>query len=222
MRLGDVARRGKFLWWPLPDEHALVGHLGMSGQFRIDAAPGEHTRVTFDLGRRLLFDDQRTFGGLWVDPLVDGVPAALTAIAPDPFSPEYDRRRVVTTIRSRRAPVKALLLDQGIMSGIGNIYADEALWLTRVHWRTPGSALSARRVGALLDAATQVMAAAVEAGGTSFDRLYVNVNGSSGYFQRDLHAYGREDQPCERCGTPIVREAFANRSSYRCPRCQRL
>ena len=221
MRLGDVHRRGKFLWWPLRGEQALVGHLGMSGQFRLDADPGIHTRVTFDLDRRLLFDDQRTFGGLWLDPLVDGLPTALTGIAPDPFAAEYDRRAVVATIRSRHAPVKALLLDQSIVSGIGNIYADEALWLARVHWRTPGNALSARRVGVLLDAATEVMVAAIAAGGTSFDRLYVNVNGNSGYFQRALHAYGREGLPCERCGTPIVRERFANRSSYRCPRCQR-
>src|SRR5690606_26679940 len=143
-------------------------------------------------------------------------------IAPDPFDPHYDRRAVVRIIRGRRAPVKALLLDQGIVSGIGNIYADEALWQARVHWRTPGAALSARKGGELLDAAQEVMARAVTAGGTSFDRLYVNVNGSSGYFQRDLAAYGQQDLPCPRCGTPIVREPFANRSSFRCPRCQRM
>lgn len=220
-RLNDVQRRGKFLWWPLGDM-ALVGHLGMSGQFRVDADPGEHTRIVFALDRPLLFDDQRTFGGMWVDPLQAGLPGSLGHVAPDPFSPEYDRAKVVARIRSRRAPIKALLLDQSVVAGIGNIYADEALWLSRVHWRTPGEALSARKVGQLLDAATLVMAQAIEAGGTSFDRLYVNVNGSSGYFQRDLNAYGREDLPCSRCGTAIVREPFANRSSYRCPRCQRL
>jgi formamidopyrimidine-DNA glycosylase len=220
VRLGDVRRRGKFLWWPLGDE-ALVAHLGMSGQFRVDAAPGEHTRVRFALDRPLLFDDQRTFGGLWLDEMPDGVPASLDGIAPDPFSPDFRRSRVVAALRARRAPVKALLLDQSLVSGIGNIYADEALWLARVHWRTPGQALSARRAGMLLDAAIEVMARAVEAGGTSFDRLYVDVNGSSGYFQRDLAAYGREGLPCARCGTPLVRERFTNRSSYRCPRCQR-
>jgi formamidopyrimidine-DNA glycosylase len=219
--LNDVRRRGKFLWWPLTDGRALVAHLGMSGQFRVDAEPGEHTRVVLQLDRTLLFDDQRTFGGMWLDE-GDDIPRALTGIAPDPFDPAFDGRRVVATLRSRRAPVKALLLDQAIVSGIGNIYADEALWESRVHWRTPGAALSARRAGALLAAATDVMARAIAAGGTSFDRLYVNVNGSSGYFQRDLHAYGREGLPCHRCGTAIVRERFANRSSYRCPRCQRL
>ncbi len=220
-QLGDVQRAGKFLWWPLSDV-ALVAHLGMSGQFRVDAATGQHTRIVVDLDRALLFDDQRTFGGMWIDPLTAGVPAALTHIAPDPFSPAYRRNRVVQVIRSRQAPVKALLLDQTVVAGIGNIYADEALWQARVHWRTPGAALSARKAGQLLDAAVAVMARAVEAGGTSFDRLYVNVNGSSGYFQRELMAYGQQGLPCARCGTPIVREAFANRSSYRCPRCQRL
>lgn len=159
---------------------------------------------------------------MWAEPMVDGLPVSLQHIAPDPFDPHYDRRAVVRIIRGRRAPVKALLLDQGIVSGIGNIYADEALWQARVHWRTPGAALSARKVGELLDAAQEVMARAVTAGGTSFDRLYVNVNGSSGYFQRDLAAYGQQDLPCPRCGTPIVREPFANRSSFRCPRCQRM
>lgn len=221
-RLGEVQRRGKFLWWGLDDETALVGHLGMSGQFRVDAAPGEHTRIVFDLGDvRLLFDDQRTFGGMWADTAVDAAPVSLAHVAPDPFSDDFDRAAVVAAIRSRSAPVKALLLDQSLVSGIGNIYADEALWQARVHWNTPGRDVSARKAGELLDAAADVMSAAVLAGGTSFDRLYVNVNGSSGYFQRDLAAYGQQGLPCPRCGTAIVRERFANRSSFRCPRCQR-
>ena len=220
-RLTHVRRRGKFLWWPL-DDAALVGHLGMSGQFRVDAEATEHTRIRFDIGLPLLFDDQRTFGGMWSEPLVKGLPVSLQHIAADPFDPAYDRRAVVRVIRGRRAPIKALLLDQGIVSGIGNIYSDEALWEARVHWRTPGAALSARKVGELLDSAYKVMSQAVDAGGTSFDRLYVNVNGSSGYFQRDLAAYGQQGLPCVRCGTPIVRERFANRSSFRCPRCQRV
>ncbi|HRV66771.1 MAG: bifunctional DNA-formamidopyrimidine glycosylase/DNA-(apurinic or apyrimidinic site) lyase [Candidatus Nanopelagicales bacterium] len=220
--LTRVLRRGKFLWWPLADDVALIGHLGMSGQFRVDADPGEHTRVILDLDRtRLLFDDQRTFGGLWLDEIVGGLPLSLGHIAADPLSEQYDRAATVRTIRSRRAPIKSLLLDQAVVSGIGNIYADEALWQARVCWRTPGCDLSARKVGQLLDAAVSVMTRAIAAGGTSFDALYVNVNGSSGYFQRDLAAYGQEGLPCLRCGTAILREPFANRSSYRCPRCQR-
>ena len=220
--LGGVRRRGKFIWWDLDDGTVLVAHLGMSGQFRVDAPAGEHTRIDFGLDElRLLFDDQRTFGGMWADTLLADAPTTLSHVAPDPFSDEYDRRAVVANLRSRTAPVKALLLDQSVVSGIGNIYADEALWQARVHWRTPGQGLSARKLGELLDAAKDVMSKAVEAGGTSFDQLYVNVNGSSGYFQRDLAAYGQEGLPCPRCGTPIVRERFANRSSFRCPRCQR-
>ena len=219
--LGDVRRRGKFLWWPLSGDAALVAHLGMSGQFRVDAEPGEHTRIVMDLGTMLLFDDQRTFGGMWIDPLAAGLPARLTHIAEDPFSSSYDRDATVRAIRSRRAPIKSLLLDQSVVSGIGNIYADEALWAARVHWATPGCELSARKAGQVLDEARNVMHRAISAGGTSFDRLYVNVNGSSGYFQRDLSAYGQEGLGCPRCGTAIIREPFANRSSYRCPRCQR-
>lgn len=221
-RLTGVQRRGKFLWWPLEGGTALVAHLGMSGQFRVQADPGEHTRLVLDLqGRLLLFDDQRTFGGMWVDDMVDGCPRSLAHVAHDPFSAAFDRRAVVATIRSRRAGIKALILDQSIVSGIGNIYADEALWRARVHWRTPGAELSARKAGQVLDHASTVMAEAIAAGGTSFDSLYVNVNGSSGYFQRQLAAYGRAELPCLRCGAPIVREPFANRSAYRCSRCQR-
>lgn len=228
-RLGDVQRRGKFLWWPLSDGDALIAHLGMSGQFRVNSEPTEHTRIILDLlgdggeDTVVLFDDQRTFGGMWIDDVdpATGAPSSLRHIAPDPFSQSYDRTAVVRTIRTRRAPIKSLLLDQSVVSGIGNIYADEALWAARVHWRTPGADLSARKAGQLLDEAQAVMQRAIEAGGTSFDSLYVNVNGSSGYFQRDLCAYGQEGRPCPRCGAIIVREPFANRSSFRCPRCQR-
>ncbi|HQR78749.1 MAG TPA: bifunctional DNA-formamidopyrimidine glycosylase/DNA-(apurinic or apyrimidinic site) lyase [Actinomycetota bacterium] len=219
--LTSVERRGKFLWWPLTDV-ALVGHLGMSGQFRVAARPGPHTRIRFDLGVPLLFDDQRTFGGMWIEPVVDGRPESLHHIAPDPFSEDFDRRAVVRRIRSSTAAIKSLLLDQRVVSGIGNIYADEALWQARVHWRTPGSALSARKAGFLIDAAGEVMRRALAAGGTSFDELYVDVAGDSGYFQRELMAYGREGMPCPRCGQSLVREPFAGRSSHRCPRCQRM
>lgn len=219
--LTDVQRRGKFLWWPLTDV-ALVGHLGMSGQFRVDAAPGPHTRIRFDLDVPVLFDDQRTFGGMWIEPLAGGLPESFRRIAPDPFGDDFDRGAVVRRIRSSSAAVKSLLLDQSIVSGVGNIYADEALWQARVHWRAPGGSLSARKAGQVLDAAGEVMQRALAAGGTSFDQLYVDVDGSSGYFQRELMAYGRAGLPCRRCGTPLVREPFANRSSFRCPRCQRL
>lgn len=230
-RVTQVCRRGKFLWLPLGAD-CLVIHLGMSGQVLVQArgvAPSVHTRISVDLGARrplLFFDDQRTFGGMHISPLVtagDGriVPESAAHIAPDPFESSFDVEAVVAKLRGRTAGIKSLLLNQNIVSGIGNIYADEALWRARVHWRKPAMDLSARRLCALLQAAQDVMSEALDAGGTSFDSLYVNVNGQSGYFSRALNAYGQEGEPCARCGAVIRREPFANRSSFRCPRCQR-
>jgi formamidopyrimidine-DNA glycosylase len=221
-----VRRRGKYLWLPLADGDAVVAHLGMSGQFRVDD-PSQplpaHCRVVLrfaDDGPELRYADQRMFGSLWV--AADGAagPAELAHIAADLFDPELDPAALVRSIRSRSSGIKRVLLNQEVVSGIGNIYADEALWTAKIHYDTPANRLSAQRVNRLLDAATAVMSAALAEGGTSFDALYVNVNGSSGYFGRSLAAYGRADLPCLRCGTPIIREAFTNRSSYRCPRCQ--
>jgi formamidopyrimidine-DNA glycosylase len=230
-RFSDVQRRGKFMWLRWMDS-ALVVHLGMSGQMLVrSTAEGvsSHCRILFSFDRpksSLIFDDQRTFGGMHVDALVtapDGreVPLAVAHIAPDPFEPSFNADRVVEMIRSRRTSVKSSLLNQEVVSGIGNIYADEALWRTKLNWRSPGDSLSRPKVRSLLEHAQQVMAEALDQGGTSFDALYVNINGQSGYFSRSLNAYGREGEPCARCGSLIVREPFANRSSYRCPRCQR-
>jgi formamidopyrimidine-DNA glycosylase len=219
-------RRGKYLWLPFVDGDALMAHLGMSGQFRMDR-PGialpPQCRVVFgfdDDGPELRFADQRMFGGLWLSPDGADGPAEISHIAPDLFAADLDLEALVRRIRSSGSGIKRVLLNQSVVSGIGNIYADEALWLARIHYDTPANLLSAARVRAVLGAAKQVMLAALADGGTSFDALYVNVNGSSGYFERSLSAYGRADLPCHRCGRPIVREAFMNRSSYRCPRCQ--
>ena len=228
---GEPARRGKYLWLPAatPGDPSLVvvAHLGMSGQFRVadrDVPDDVHLRVrlTFDDdGPELRFVDQRTFGGLALDAAgPDGVPSSVAHIARDPFEAGYDEAAVARAMRRRRTEVKRALLDQTLVSGIGNIYADEALWRARLHPRRPTERLSQRDAVAVLACAREVMAEALAAGGTSFDALYVNVNGESGYFARDLHAYGREGEPCDRCGTPLRREAFANRSSTFCPRCQ--
>lgn len=226
-------RRGKFLWLPIRSRsEALVIHLGMSGQILLPPTeePAEtHLRAQINFGDErvaLRFVDQRTFGWLTIDPLVrapDGreVPASVRNIAPDLFEATFDLTSVRRVVRARRAPIKSVLLDQSVASGIGNIYADEALWAVRRHWATPASQLPARSVTDLYTAAREVMARALQAGGTSIDSLYIDVNGQSGYFERDLHAYGRAGQPCDRCGTPLRREAYANRSSFRCPRCQR-
>jgi formamidopyrimidine-DNA glycosylase len=230
-----VERRGKYLWWVLDGApvDALVAHLGMSGQFRVHDRAGPapdyrgHERVRFllDDGRALSFVDQRTFGWLLADRLVAGpagpVPAAVAHVALDPLDPQFDAAATAQAMRRRRTELKRALLDQTLVSGIGNIYADEALWRVRRHGRTPVQTLGQAAARAVLDAAAEVMRTALAAGGTSFDPLYVNVNGESGWFARDLAAYGREGLPCRRCGAGIVRESFMNRSSYRCRRCQR-
>ena len=222
----EPRRRGKYLWLPLTEGDALMAHLGMSGQFRLDAVGDplpQHCRVVVrfsDSGPELRFADQRMFGGLWLSPGGTELPAEISHIARDLFDPELDLSALVADIRRRHSGIKRVLLNQSVVSGIGNIYADEALWEARLHYETPADRLSASRVRQVLAAATQVMAAALAEGGTSFDALYVNVNGSSGYFERSLNVYGREDLPCRRCGRAIVREPFMNRSSYRCPRCQ--
>lgn len=227
--LVSAARRGKYLWFPLDSGVALVGHLGMSGQLLLqpDFADAErHLRVQWsfsDDGPELRFVDQRTFGGLFVEPIgADGVPLSLQHIALDPLDPVFDVDVFAAALRSRRTELKRALLDQSLISGVGNIYADEALWRAALHYRRPTESLDLATVRRLVVAIREVMQAALDAGGTSFDTLYVNVNGESGYFDRSLRAYGQEGRPCARCGTPIVREAFMNRSSFFCPRCQQV
>jgi formamidopyrimidine-DNA glycosylase len=242
-RVEGVRRRGKYFWLALDDGDALLGHLGMSGQMLLQpvGAPDErHLRVRFGLSARaaeearpgrleglrgpesleLRFVDQRMFGGLLVSAGGAELPPEIAHIARDPLDPEFDDDSFVRAVRRRTAGIKRLLLDQGLVSGVGNIYADEALWRARVHGDRPGERLTRAQAGEVLDRAREVMAAALEQGGTSFDALYVNVNGESGYFDRALHAYGQEGRPCDRCGAPIRRVAFMNRSSYFCPRCQ--
>ncbi|GAB2935405.1 bifunctional DNA-formamidopyrimidine glycosylase/DNA-(apurinic or apyrimidinic site) lyase [Nonomuraea fastidiosa] len=224
----SAERRGKYLWLPLSGaEEALLAHLGMSGQLLV-ADPGKppekHLRVRLrfeDGGPDLRFVDQRTFGHVMLTPLVSGVPAPIAHIAPDPFEPAFDEAEFARRLRARRTEIKRALLDQSLISGVGNIYADEALWMAKLHWARPTQTLTRPKIAELVSAVRTVMSAALEQGGTSFDSLYVNVNGESGYFERSLEVYGRRDQPCSRCGTPIRRDPFMNRSSYSCPRCQR-
>ncbi|MBB1255636.1 bifunctional DNA-formamidopyrimidine glycosylase/DNA-(apurinic or apyrimidinic site) lyase [Streptomyces alkaliterrae] len=238
-RVLEARRRGKYLWLPLgggPFEEgaddgdwALLAHLGMSGQLLVqpaDAPDEKHLRVRIgfqdELNTELRFVDQRTFGGLSLHPLTgDGVPDVVAHINRDPLDPEFDEDAFLRALRARRTTVKRALLDQSLISGVGNIYADEALWRAGLHYDRPTATLTRPRVSELLTHVRAVMEEALAVGGTSFDSLYVNVNGESGYFDRSLDAYGREDEPCRRCGTPIRRRPWMNRSSYYCPRCQR-
>ncbi|MET7403392.1 bifunctional DNA-formamidopyrimidine glycosylase/DNA-(apurinic or apyrimidinic site) lyase [Dactylosporangium sp. NPDC005572] len=225
-RVGAVLRRGKYLWLPLDDEDALIGHLGMSGQLLMqpaDAPDETHLRVRLrfdDDGPELRFVDQRTFGGLAVSTGGAVLPAELAHIALDPVDPLFADEAFVAAMRRRRTEVKRAILDQTLISGVGNIYADEALWRASLHGARDTSLLTRPAVRRLLGHVRDVLHEAIGQGGTSFDALYVNVNGESGYFERSLNAYGREGLPCNRCGTAIRRESFMNRSSFSCPRCQ--
>lgn len=225
-RVEAARRRGKYLWLPLDTGDAILGHLGMSGQMLVQpvTVPDErHLRVRFvlDTDHELRFVDQRMFGGLAVSEGGADLPHEIAHIARDPMDPAFDDELFVTRVRKKVSGIKRILLDQTVVSGVGNIYADEALWLAGLHGDRPGQRLTRAQVLAVLAGVRQVMASALDQGGTSFDALYVNVNGESGYFDRSLQAYGQEGRPCARCGTPVVRVSFMNRSSYFCPSCQR-
>lgn len=211
-------------------------HLGMSGQvlLRERAVQDARTRIRIDfLGAagelRLNFVDQRIFGSMAIDELVPTpdvvggwVPSSVAHIARDPLDPNFDDRRFLARLAAKRTGVKRALLDQQLVSGVGNIYADEALWLARLHYDQQSNTVSRQKARALLGAVRDVFSKALAEGGTSFDTQYVNVNGESGYFAHSLNAYGQHGRPCPRCGTPIVREQWMNRNSHFCPRCQRL
>jgi formamidopyrimidine-DNA glycosylase len=230
---------------------ALVGHLGMSGQMLIrtpDAEPDKLNRVSINLSGRqgnlleLRFIDQRIFGSLAIDELIqtsDGkaggfsaglnksqawqnlIPRSAHHIARDPLDEDFDEEEVIAKLRKRSSGIKRVILDQNLLSGIGNIYADESLWLAKLHYDKPADSLTRPKVKELLAVAKEVLQKAVSQGGTSFDQQYKNVNGEAGYFSQELFAYGQTDKPCFRCGTPIKRDSWANRGSHFCPRCQR-
>ena len=243
-------RRGKYLWLtleadsadsadpagttgtvPEPGDDSLLAHLGMSGQLLVQPASAPlqiHTRVRLrlDTDVELRFVDQRTFGGLAVFPLLESsadgslVPQPVAHIGVDPLEATFDPAAFTARLRRRRTGVKRALLDQTLASGIGNIYADEALWRSRLHYARPTETLRRTEVARLVADVQTVMREALQQGGTSFDSMYVNVNGQSGYFDRSLAVYGQQGRPCPRCGTPVRRDAFMNRSSFTCPRCQ--
>jgi formamidopyrimidine-DNA glycosylase len=233
-RITGTDRRGKYLWLLLDTEPAghesdtaLVVHLGMSGQMLLGEVPrADHVRISalLDDGTVLSFADQRTFGGWMLADLLEVddsvVPQPVAHLARDPLDPRFDPGEVVKVLRRKHSEIKRQLLDQQVVSGIGNIYADEALWRAKLNGARIADTLSRKQLTAVLEAAADVMRDALAEGGTSFDSLYVNVNGESGYFDRSLDAYGREGQACRRCGAVIRREKFMNRSSFYCPRCQ--
>jgi formamidopyrimidine-DNA glycosylase len=242
--ISGAVRRGKFLWLPVDGEEAVVVHLGMSGQLLLRDRNTDDalTRVRIELDHpglgplRLNFADQRIFGSMSIDALVptaDGraaglgsgeplLPSQVAHIARDPLDPAFDARLFFSRLSKRKTGLKRALLDQTLISGIGNIYADEALWAAKVHYDQPTATLSRPRARKVLTEVREVLAKALAEGGTSFDYQYVNVNGASGYFSQSLHAYGQQGLPCPRCGRPIVRDSFMNRGSHFCAFCQRI
>jgi formamidopyrimidine-DNA glycosylase len=235
--LATPERRGKFLWIPVGDE-ALVVHLGMSGQVLLrdsDAPRDRLTRIVIDVTHpesgplRIDFVDQRIFGSMALDELVatsdapdHRIPSQVAHIARDPMDPLFDDSLFLAKLAKKDTTIKRALLDQTLISGIGNIYADEALWAARVHYDQPTRSLSRARAKILLAEVRLVLGKALAEGGTSFDYQYVNVNGASGYFSQSLNAYGQTGLPCPRCGRPIVRETFMNRGSHFCAHCQKV
>jgi formamidopyrimidine-DNA glycosylase len=248
-RMTAAVRRGKFLWIPIisgastTPSHALVTHLGMSGQvlLREPGSPDDaqlRIRLHLDNPKRgeiwMNFVDQRIFGSMSVDRLVtteDGVaagfgsplpriPRMVSHIARDPLDPAFDDEAFIAALSGKKTGIKRALLDQTLISGIGNIYADESLWAARVHYAQPGVSLSRDQAGLILAEVRLVLTKALAEGGTSFDSQYVNVNGASGYFSHSLNVYGKQGNACPRCGRPIVREQFMNRSSHFCAHCQ--
>jgi formamidopyrimidine-DNA glycosylase len=224
---------------------ALVVHLGMSGQVLlrdVRQADDPLLRIRLDIASpaggplRVDFVDQRIFGSMAIDrlePTPDGraagfgwdatlIPGQVAHIARDPLDPAFSDRRFFDALAARRTGIKRALLDQGLISGIGNIYADEALWAARIHYDQPTATLSRARARTLLAEVRLVLGRALAEGGTSFDAQYVNVNGASGYFSHSLNAYGQQGKSCPRCGRPIIRESFMNRGSHFCPFCQRI
>jgi len=230
----DVRRRGKFLWFVLDEQKwVLSAHLGMSGQFlfieELVTRP-RHARAIFEFSnwnQKLVFSDQRTFGWVNLEPVIldsnkKPIPASVKKIQPDLFSPDFNETKTIENLSRRSVGIKSALLNQELISGVGNIYADEALWYAKLDWKTPANQVSLAQYQALLAAIKKVMKKALQQGGTSFDELYVNVNGESGYFEQSLRAYGRAGQLCYRCKTKLIRENFGvGRGSTRCPQCQK-
>ena len=228
-KITGTNRRGKFMWITLNRPFVLTAHLGMSGQFLIhqpNRPKATHIRAQFQLKKALrnlalVFNDQRTFGWLSIEETTNNIPTSALHIAPDPFDPSFDIDATMNNYLRRTIKIKTALLNQEIMSGVGNIYADETLWRAKIHPETLTSDLTKKKIATIIETATTVMQEAISQGGTSFDDLYINVNGESGFFEQSLNAYGQEGEPCPRCGTPIKRISFGQRSSHFCPKCQK-
>jgi formamidopyrimidine-DNA glycosylase len=222
-RLADVHRHGKYLLLTFvdgerPPSHLMI-HLRMTGQIFVLPSyhPDRHVHLVLDFsGLKVFYRDIRKFGRFT---LVESAlrPAALAHVGPDMLAVRF--RSWQSRVAGRRAPIKAVLLNQGVAAGLGNIYADEALFRARIHPAAPCAALTRQELARLLAAAKSVLRLAIRHGGTTFMN-FVDFDGRPGNFRRRLRVYGRTGEPCPRCAEPIARLVIAGRSSHFCPRCQ--
>ncbi len=218
-------RRGKFLLLDCAPPGTLLCHLGMSGRLMlVDAAAARlshtHLVIGLDDGRDLRVVDPRRFGLVqWLEPGAEARDPSLARLGIEPLDPEVERV-LPPLLRARRAPLKALLLDQHLVAGVGNIYAAEALWRAGIHPRRAGSRTSLVRLARLARAVREVLSEAVAEGGTTI-RDYATPDGNFGYFALRLAVYGRRGEPCLRCGTTLRSDVIAQRTTAWCPSCQR-
>jgi len=223
-RVVNVARHGKFLRLDLDDGQTMVAHLGMSGRWSIDpegTAPHTHFTVDLDNGVSVNFIDPRTFGFVAVYDVEDLGESGLARLGPDAWAETPDAQDLAGRLRGRTAPIKALLLDQSHIAGLGNIYADEVLFEAGIHPETPGGSLDIDDCRRLLEVSKSVLGAAIDHGGTTLDDLaYLLPDGRAGDNMTKLSVYGRDGEPCDECGTPIEKVVIRGRSSHFCPTCQ--
>ena len=215
-RIRTIERRGKFIVIQLDGGWSFVVHLGMTGKLLLGGTPGKHTHAVVNLDRGVLrYEDQRQFGKLEVS---RGLPARVEKLGPEPLEislPEFAAR-----LKRRKARIKSVLLDQHFVRGVGNIYADEALFRAGIHPLAIAARLKPERVKRLHAAIVEVLTQAIAKGGSSISD-YVDAEGRSGFFQFEHRVYQRTGEPCVTCGAPIRRTLVAQRGTHYCPKCQR-
>lgn len=226
LRFTQFARRGKYMLLGLDDPRTLIVHLRMTGKLFLapaDTPPGKHEHVIFDLdgGESLLYQDPRKFGRMWLTPHPENV---LAALGPEPLGPDFTAQYLHAKLAGRSACIKALLLDQHILAGVGNIYADEALYRARLHPGRAAGALHEEEVHRLCAAVQEVLRSAIDQRGSSLGlsnlQNYIRPGGEQGGYQEEHLVFRRTGQPCPHCGHPIERIVIAQRSSHFCPVCQ--
>jgi formamidopyrimidine-DNA glycosylase len=220
-RVISLERRGKYLIFHLSDGMALIIHLKMAGALLLNPEQADrHTRVIFHLdnSNQLIFTDRRRLGNIW---LIENEQAITGKLGPEPLTPEFTAETLAKRLQKRKAPIKAVLLDQAFIAGIGNMYADEALFAARIHPLRKANSLSPREIEKLHKAIVDILRSAIDSKGASVD-TYKLPDGELGSAHSNFSVAHRGGKLCPICGTPIQRLAIRNRGSYFCPKCQKL